>query len=271
MLSWILSAHHVADVTGELYLVGRGAGQAVVFAVLIWLAYLACEPAVRRIRPSTLVSWTRLLNGGFGDAAVGRDVLLGATWAAGLSFFFALLQQVSSRLGLPAESPESFFLDTLLGTQVIGARILDCVFTATLLSLGALLLYLILRSVLRRELPTVLAFVTLCSVPLLLQGGPLWLSILVCAAFMGSYAFMLLRFGLLAACAGIFFHYGLVAFPLTTDLGSWWAGPTLTVLPLLALLSVLAFRTALDGSGLRRYLAGEGAASRPSTAPGTPR
>ena len=80
---------------------------------------------------------------------------------------------------------------------------------------------------------------------------------------MGSYAFVLLRFGLLAACAGPFFANCFNAFPYTTDLGSWHAGPTLTVLPVVAVLAVLAFRTAVGGSGLRRYLAGEARSSRP--------
>jgi hypothetical protein len=54
----------------------------------------------------------------------------------------------------------------------------------------------------------------------------------------------------------------LYVFPLTTDLASWKAAPTLLALPLLALLCVFALRNSLGGTGLRRYLAPE-PSSRP--------
>jgi hypothetical protein len=95
------------------------------------------------------------------------------------------------------------------------------------------------------------------------QSELLWLAVPVGLLCMGSYVFVLLRFGLLAACTGPFFANCLLGFPFTVDLGSWQAGPTLTVLPLVALIAILAFRAVLGGSGLRRYLAGEAASSRP--------
>jgi hypothetical protein len=51
-------------------------------------------------------------------------------------------------------------------------------------------------------------------------------------------------------------------FPITSDFQSWKAAPTLIVMPLLALLCVVAFRNAVGGTGLRRYLAPE-PSSRP--------
>ena len=47
----------------------------------MWLFYLAVEPYARRLRPWTLVSWTRFLGGGLGDPVVGRDTLVGLAWA----------------------------------------------------------------------------------------------------------------------------------------------------------------------------------------------
>ena len=62
---WALRAHHVADPAGGVRVLraGRGAG-ACWWRRSLWLFYLALEPYVRRLRPWTLVSWTRLLNGG---------------------------------------------------------------------------------------------------------------------------------------------------------------------------------------------------------------
>jgi hypothetical protein len=260
---WLLEAHHVADIGGELTLIARGAGMAVLIAALLWLFYLALEPYVRRLRPTTLVSWTRLLNGGFGDAVVGRDVLVGATWGAALSFVFAVAQRIPGWLGLPADAPDWYLLSAVLGPRAAGARVLAILQEGVLLGLGALLLYLILRLVLRRELPAAFAVAALLTVNVAAQSELLWLAVPVGLLCMGSYVFVLLRFGLLAACTGPFFANCLLGFPFTVDLGSWQAGPTLTVLPLVALIAILAFRAVLGGSGLRRYLAGEAASSRP--------
>jgi hypothetical protein len=77
-----------------------------------------------------------------------------------------------------------------------------------------------------------------------------------------SWILLLLRFGLLAAVVGFFANGLLVSLPLTTDLSSWTAGPTLLAVFLVALLAITAFRNAVGGTGLRRALAGE-VASRP--------
>lgn len=262
LAGWTLAAHHVSDPGRELALAARGAGLVVVISAVLWLFYLALEPYVRRLRPSTLVSWTRLLNGGLGDAVVGRDVLLGATWGAVLSLVFAFVHRLPLWLGWPAGAPSVEFLRPLMGARMSLATVFDLTLSATLLGLGGLLLYLILRFVLRKDVLAVIAFVAILTVA---TGGkdPFWLSGLASLLAMSSYAFLLLRVGLLAACAGPFFANCIMAFPLSTDLGSWTAGPTLVVLPLMALFAVLAFRSAQGGSGLRRYLAGEGAASRP--------
>jgi len=74
---------------------------------------------------------------------------------------------------------------------------------------------------------------------------------------MVTWILLLLRFGLLAAWVGEFVWEVLYIFPITTDLASWKAAPTLLALPLLALLCIFALRNSLGGTGLRRYLAPE--------------
>ncbi|MGD0617767.1 MAG: hypothetical protein ABSB67_08910, partial [Bryobacteraceae bacterium] len=44
---------------------------------LVWMAYLALEPWVRRQWPHSIISWTRLLAGHVRDARVGADILAG--------------------------------------------------------------------------------------------------------------------------------------------------------------------------------------------------
>jgi hypothetical protein len=259
LLVWLLDAHHVADILGEMSILARGAGMIVLLATLVWLFYLALEPYVRRLRPTTLVSWTRLLNGGFGDAVVGRDVLTGAVWGGAVVVLLALTHRVPGWLGLaPLEPVAHHHLESLLGLRESAAGILSLISGDALLGLGSLLLYLILRFVLRREWLAVVALVAvLTGLQVAASTEPLWLNLPVRLVIMASYAFVLLRFGLLAAIAGPFLADTLLIMPLTMRLGTWYAGPTLFAVILVSLVTVLAFRTAQGGSGLRRYLAGE--------------
>ncbi len=218
---------------------------------------------MRRLRPSTLVSWTRLLNGGFGDAVVGRDVLIGGVWGALVVLFFSLTRRLPAWLGaLPSEPVAHHNLPALLGLRESAAGVLSLVTADALLGLGSLLLYLILRFVLRRESLAVVALVViLTGLQVAASTDPLWLSLPVRLVIMGSYAFVLLRFGLLAAIAGPFVCDTLLIAPLTTRPWGWYAGPTLFAVLIVAVVAVVAFRTAQGGSGLRHYLAGEVASS----------
>jgi hypothetical protein len=94
------------------------------------------------------------------------------------------------------------------------------------------------------------------------MGDSAWLAVPISLAMMVTWILLLLRFGLLAAWAGEFVYDVLYVFPITTELASWKAGPTLLALPVLALLCVAAFRATMGGTGLRRYLAPE-PSSRP--------
>jgi hypothetical protein len=63
-----------------------------------------------------------------------------------------------------------------------------------------------------------------------------------------SYAVLLLRFGVLSAIAGAFTADILLGLPLLPDPGHWTGSATMVVIPLLALLAAVAFRTAIGGT-----------------------
>ena len=57
----------------------RGAAaELLVPSAVLWLVYLAIEPAVRARYPHSIVTWNRLLAGRWLDPQVARDVLIGA-------------------------------------------------------------------------------------------------------------------------------------------------------------------------------------------------
>lgn len=96
-LAWVLSADHPGVLAGFDNMTAAF-GMAMASAGLVWMMYLAIEPAVRRRRPSVLVSWTRLTSGRWSDPMVGRDVLRGAAIGAGWAAVYKLWVLIASRL-----------------------------------------------------------------------------------------------------------------------------------------------------------------------------
>ena len=80
-VAWFFGAHHVPNFA-EFGLFIEFLVWGLVWSCFFWVLYIALEPYVRRRWPATLVSWSRLLAGGFRDPLVGRDVLAGCLWAA---------------------------------------------------------------------------------------------------------------------------------------------------------------------------------------------
>jgi hypothetical protein len=264
--SWALRAHHVPEPGGELVLFARGAGIAVLVAALLWLFYLALEPYVRRLRPWTLVSWARLLEGGTRDAVVGRDVLIGLAGGMVLALLGVFARAVVVWLGRPERPPEAYGIDALLSTRILLGFLAGLPVNATLIGLALLLLFLVLRLVSRHDR------VAAALVVAFLVAGDLggskenaWLMLPFVVAAWGAFVAVMLRFGVLAAITAIL-TLDLLSFPpLVYAPGSWTGAATLVVLPLVIGLAVMAFRSAIGGhSGLRRYLAGDAPSSRPA-------
>ncbi len=253
MVAWALRADHVPVLQGEMTLEARGAGGCLLLATVLWIFYLAIEPYVRRTRPHTLISWTRLLNGGGRDALVGRDALIGAVWGALYAFAFpAAVRLLPSWAGQPPPEPFTGSLEGLLGFRQLAAFLVGKVIEATFLATGALLIFLLMRLLLRRERLATIALVAILTVGDAAQTEePAWLALPICLFIMGSYSFLLLRFGLLSAIAGLYTLDLLLGVPLTTDLGGWMGGATVTVLAVVIAVGFYAYSTSL---GSRRLL-----------------
>ncbi len=249
MTAFLIGAHHVADTAMEITLLARGAGMVMLVAGLIWLFYLALEPYVRRLRPWTLISWARLLGGGWRDAVVGRDSLIGMVWGAVLAAAFFAAQRVPVLLGRPAPLPNSGEVDALARTTRLVADVVSLPISSTLLGLGCLLLFLVLRFLTRRDLPAAALLVGLLTLSLLVGAEEsAWLMLPLGILFYVSYAVLLLRFGVLSAIAGAFTADLLIGMPLLPDPGRWTGSASVVVVPLLVLLAVLAFRSAVGGT-----------------------
>ncbi len=251
-VAWILGTHHVADRDGEMQLAARGAGEGLLAAFILWVFYLALEPYVRRFWPHTIISWTRLLGGAVRDPLVGRDLLAGAVWGAALALLFRVSVLLPQWMGQGTAAPVISYLDALLGPSRVLAVLALFPLYGIRLAVGALLILLLLKRLLRNERIAAWALgILLTAVQALQQGmASPWIAIPLAIVIMGSFTVLLLRFGLLSAAVGVTFVNCFLAMPLTTDLRSWSSGPTVVVLIAAGLLVTFAFR-ASQGTGSR--------------------
>ena len=201
---------------------------------------------VRRRWPATLVSWSRLLAGGFRDPLVGRDVLVGCLFAAFLAALGGLGWFVPSWLGYLPPQPQSGPQSVFLGARTIIAYMSYSLFSEVFLALANLFVLFFLRVLLRKDWAAAIAFVLLTTVffSSWSQFNPVVLVINVIVDVLT--VFLLIRFGLLALVATWVFAF-LTTFPLTSQASAWYAGISLTGILLMAALALYGFYTSLGG------------------------
>ena len=67
---------------------------------LVWIFYIALEPYVRRLWPTTLIAWNRVLEGRLRDPLVGFHTLIGGLFGLALNAMF-LVQGPATGFGRP--------------------------------------------------------------------------------------------------------------------------------------------------------------------------
>ena len=213
-------------------------------AMLIAAIYLAAEPFVRRHWPEVLISWLRLLNGGFRDPLVGRHVLIGfatAAWVGVISLFQLARHPFSREIGS---------LGWLSGTARAIAQLLysysAAVSPAFFVLLPVLLLYVLLR---RRILAAIIVGVMFTVILSLGSVDPVFTTAEI-AIGATAILVLLLRCGFLAMVAQFFWQSIAGSLIWTLDSQAWYFGYAVLGMAVLLTLSVLAFRFALAGHPL---------------------
>jgi serine/threonine-protein kinase len=241
--SLFLNMHHTATMQEMLGFWQVVAG-ATLDAGIVWVAYLALEPWVRRRWPHTMISWTRYTTRGIRDPLVGRDLLYGAGCGALWCVLFVL------ETGLRGGQPSFPSLNALLGVRHEVAQMLNAVPDAIISSMIFFLMLFLLRVLLRKQWIAAAALVAIVSIIPAIGSATPWADMLGRALFSGVLAFVLLRFGLLAAIVAYTSFDLLATCPPTLDISAWYFG--LVPIPLLAvaLIAIYGFRTSLAGRPL---------------------
>jgi hypothetical protein len=249
---WLLTSHHVAT-EAEAFNFITGVQQILFWTFFFWVVYLAFEPFVRRRWPGRIVSWSRVLAGGFRDPLVGRDILIGAVVGLGVILSnFVLVSIVPQWFGYPPSIPWFDFPATqLLGIRSFAFGITQQIFASVFQSFILLFFLLLLYIIVRRERVAAMAVWLIGSVALsLTHETALGIPFSIFAAFL--IVWVLYRYGLLALVSTIFFLHLVIFYPITSDFSAWYAADF--VLALIVSLAVVgfAFYNSLAGQPLFR-------------------
>jgi tRNA A-37 threonylcarbamoyl transferase component Bud32 len=248
-VAWAGTVHPVAnDALLEHTL--SAAGDWLLSAGILFLVYLALEPAVRARWPHSIVTWNRVLAGRWRDPQVASDILIGAAVGAGMFTVFKLFFVVVSSHVAPVNFDVN--LEFAMGTrQWIGGHAGDL---GGALRMGLLIFLTIfgLRVLLRYD---ALAALAAALVFTMTQGDVIhakeWvLMTMLYVVVYSALAFVLLRCGLVATIVAVFFADSGNAVLLGWDWKTWYAPYGMASLLLLIGIAVWAFWRALGGREL---------------------
>jgi serine/threonine-protein kinase len=232
---------------------GTPMGHALLHATTMALAYLAIEPYMRRLWPSVLVSWARLVAGRIKDPIIGRDILVGAAAGAVISIAYLGVQVLERRLGLSVDPMllPSDTLDSMVSAPVILSSVSYAVAIAFLRATQFYTILVVLRFVLRRDLLTVIGgFILFSLVSIDFSSKGLMLEIPLVLVSSAIYLLIALRYGYVAAMVGLFISNISAILTWTLNLSSWVGPQTMFAWGILLALLGYGFLTAVGGKSI---------------------
>jgi len=211
----------------------------------IWMLYMAIEPWVRRQWPRTIISWSRLLAGGWRDPVVGRDILLGVALGVVWILVFQVRYMFMMHLGA---SPGLGSTEALMGGRVALGGWLRQWPQSIQSTLLFFFLLLGLKALLRKEWLAALVFVAIFAVPPGLRSSYMPVEFPAQILVYSIAVLIVIRFGLVPLAVAIFTIDMLANVPFSADFSSWYMTTSV-----LALLSVVA----IAGWGFYHSLGGQ--------------
>jgi predicted Ser/Thr protein kinase len=245
LVSLLFSAHHPMNLVDEWIIASWQIPQAIFWALIVAVMYIALEPLVRRRWPEMLISWTRLISGRFTDPMIGRDVLAGAATAAISNLVWhatLVVSQNASHGPVSALGPPQHVVHLLAFSMA----------DALVRGIALVVLFVVLRAIIPSDVAAGLCTALLIAVLKLGDtAGPFWLR--ASYAAIAAFAAVLLarHLGLLAVVSYSFFQIIQQSLPLTIDVEAWYFARSALSMLLLFALAAYAFRISI---GSKRWL-----------------
>jgi hypothetical protein len=244
-LGLLLNAHHVAAVD-EVGVFTLGSLLPILPAAFVWTFYLAFEPYVRRRWPQSMITWSRVLSGGFRDPLVGGHLLFGVALGIGLALVNAGNKVALEHSGSISRNAG---LLSVLDARGLADRLLVTLIGAFFFGMALTFILMLLRVLLRRQWIAAAAFVLLGASAAFGDAHP-GIRAVGEISFFTLFAATLLRFGgLLPTIVCLFVGNTLGGFPIA-DFSTWYASTTVFVLVVVLALTAYAFHTAVAGRPL---------------------
>jgi serine/threonine-protein kinase len=248
MIAWFGDVHAVptADMLTFFY---RAAGSWLIGAAVLWLMYLALEPAIRARWPHAIVTWNRVLAGRWRDSQVAAHVLIGAAMGCSIWVAASLVDFWRGGTGdLDASSNLYFTMGALHWFAGCAHVFGDALFTGISLFFAVFALRFLLRRDIAAAIAASLLFVfSETSV----VDAPHWqIRALVFFLIYASIFFLLLRYGLVATMAAVVFINGSNSILLGGDWQAWYIPYSLASLLFLVGIALFSFWQALGPAGL---------------------
>ena len=223
-LVWVLLAPHYANLESELESLVVAVIGLLAIGTMVWCFYVAAEPYVRSNWPQSMISWSRLLLGHFGEPRIWRDVLIGAALGAGWAMLQYADPLITRMVGLVPHlierEPDADLL--LLG----GREALGVILYASIRAVYRTLLFGLFIVVLRLALrPNWLAYlvgvvgISMFYVPLGSSPAVSWATIGV--GGIGVAILMLGRFGIITVATGMVVSFVLSQSPISYHTDTW--------------------------------------------------
>ena len=246
LLAWIGTVHPVPDESMIPFFFANCAAW-LRWGAALALLYVALEPLVRARWPHSIVTWSRLLAGRWLDAQVGSHILIGATVGAAV--------WVAAQGFGDWQNPR---MDTLGGiNSALGTRqwlAAHAIVMEGSLFFGLLVFFSIcgLRQMVRKDVPAAI----LAALLLVLSSGsvftsPNWkLEAAISISVYSVLVLVLLRLGLVATMAAVFFIDSFNLISLGADWKTWYAPAGLATFFLLLGIAIFAFWRSLGSHEL---------------------
>jgi hypothetical protein len=238
----VLYADHHPSLAHEMDMLTRAVADALLWAAIGWLLYLALEPFVRRRWPEQLIASSRLLAGNHRDPMVGRDVLIGLALGLWHPTFIIFSVWLDAQRGVVPQSPLVGMLSPLLGLRYGVAELTDAIADGMLQGFLMIVVLVAFMIVLRRRVLAAAGLAAVMITGYVAAIGELRFGSIVLAVVLSALA---ARYGLLMIIVAQAAFHCIFQYPLFVS-ASW---QTLQPLPLVLVLAVAiwAFRTSLAG------------------------
>jgi serine/threonine-protein kinase len=248
MIGWFGDVHAVptADMLTFFY---RAAGNWLIGAAVLWLMYLAIEPAIRARWPHSIVTWNRVLAGRWRDSQVAAHVLIGAAMGSSIWLAASLVDFWRSAKGDLGAGGDLYFTMGSLHWIAGCAHVFS---NALFVSIALFFAVFAFRFLLRLD---VLAAIAASLLFIFSEGNvassPHWqIQALIYFVIYASIFFLLLRYGLVATMAAVVFINGSNAILLGGNWQAWYVPYGLASLLLLLAIALASFWQALGPGGL---------------------